>query len=112
MRLGTETGSLVNHVSAIPDRAVAARVGDGATILQWTDRTAGTVIRVTSTQIHVQEDHAKRTDANGWSDMQTYAYTPNPDGPVYIFRRTRCGWRAQGAGLMLGQRSQYHDYSF
>ena len=84
----------------------------GATILMWTDRYAGTVIRVTPTQIHVQEDKATRTDKNGMSESQDYEYAPNPQGRVWIFRKTKRGYRANGAGLLLDSREAYHDYSF
>lgn len=111
LKAGTETGSLMNHLMS---RTVnpAANIGDGVTILGWTDRTAGTIIKVTPTQIHVREDNAKRIDKNGMSESQTYEYTPDPDGKVHVFRRTKKGYRCNGRGLRIGSRDAYYDYSF
>lgn len=111
MRLGTETGSVMNHLmtsSAQPEPVV----GMGATICCWSDRHAATIVKVTQCQIHVQEDIATRTDSNGMSDCQTYSYAPNPDAPVIVFRKTKRGWRSKSGGLLIGTRREYYDYSF
>jgi hypothetical protein len=112
MRAGTETGSLINHLYS---RAIqpAPEVGMGATILCWTDRHPGTIIKVTPTQVHVQEDHAVRLDKNGLSECQKYAYSINPEGRVHVFRKTKKGYRnTAGNGLTVGGRDKYYDYSF
>ena len=111
MKAGTETGSLINHVMS-RQGPVEAVVGMGATVLMWTDRKAGTIIKVTPTQIHVRLDKATRTDSNGMSDCQSYSYEADPAGSVYIFRKTKKGYRCHGQGLLIGSREQYHDYSF
>ena len=82
--------------------------GDGATIAHLYDRDAGTVISVSVESNHVyvvvQEDAAVRTES---SDLQTYAYTPNPEGRITTFRRKvsrpptlrgawKCCWRDPG----------------
>lgn len=111
MRIGSETGSLMNHLMA--GGRIEPAVGMGATILCWTDRHAATIVRVTRCQVHVQYDNAKRTDENGMSECQTYAYTPNPNGAVVVFRKTKRGWRSRcGNGLLVGERCHYHDFSF
>lgn len=113
MKLGRDTGSLVNHLLTSNRPDFPATVGDGATICYWTDRSAATVVKVTRTQVHVQEDAAIRTDANGMSESQSYRYEPRPEGPVIVFRKTKRGWRAaRGGSLVLGVRNAYHDYSF
>ncbi len=110
MKLGTETGSLINHLMA---GGVQPKIGMGATILQWTDRTAGTIVKITPTQIHVQEDNAVRIDNNGRSESQTYSYSPNPHGTIHIFRKTKRGYRNKaGNALIIGERREYYDYSF
>lgn len=110
MRLGTETGSLVNYMMA---DGTQPQVGMGATILMWTDRKAGTIVKITPTQIHVQEDDAVRTDHNGMSESQTYSYSPNPHGTIHIFRKTKRGYRNKGgSALHIGEREKYYDYSF
>jgi hypothetical protein len=112
MKAGVETGSLMNHLysgAAMP----APGVGMGATILCWTDRHAGTIVKITPTQIHVQRDSAKRTDKNGMSEAQTYEYTADPSGLIEIFRNTKKGYRnTAGNGLLIGTRRAYHDYPF
>lgn len=112
MRLGSETGSLMNHLFTGPGQIEPA-VGMGATICCWTDRHAGTIVKVTRCQVHVQLDVATRTDSNGMSECQTYSYSPNPNGGVTVFRKTKRGWRSKnGYGLLIGSRREYYDYSF
>lgn len=128
MKLGTRTGSLMNHVmsrSASPEPVA----GMGATILGWTDRYPATIVDVTNDTITLREDNAVRTDKNGMSEAQEYEYTPDPTGCVYVFRKDRDGnWRecvkhpdsgrynmvkkGGGKGLMLGHRDKYYDFSF
>ena len=111
MRLGTETGSVLNHfmtTSAQPEPVV----GMGATICCWTDRHAATIVKVTRCQIHVQEDIATRTDDNGMSESQRYEYQPDPNGAVIVFRKTKHGWKSKSGGLLVGVRRHYHDFSF
>lgn len=131
MKLGTQTGSLTNHILS---RAVIGQPdpieGMGVTILAWTDRHAGTIInvskRTSGTVVYVREDKATRIDDNGMSECQTYRYDPNPNGRLYTFRQTKSGqWeqvtvnektgrfnKMQGYGLRLGERSEYRDFSF
>lgn len=110
MKLGTETGNVWNHLMA---GGTKPKVGMGATRLMWTDRHAGTIVKITPTQVHVQEDTAKRTDGNGMSEDQQYEYSPNSQGAVHVFRKTKRGYRNKGGNaLCIGERDSYHDYSF
>ena len=112
MKAGTETGSLMNHVMS-RSHVNTPKVGMGATILMWTDRKACTIVKVTPTQIHVQEDKATRTDSNGMSESQTYNYERDQQAPVLVFRLTKRGYRNNcGNGISIGHRAAYHDYSF
>lgn len=112
MKAGIETGSLMNHIYSTPTEQ-APEVGMGATVLCWTDRHAGTIIKVTPAQIHVQHDIATRVDKNGMSESQQYEYAPDPNGRVDVFRMTKRGWRnTSGNGLAIGIRQQYYDFSF
>ena len=113
MKLGSETGSVINHVLSGSVGAPEPQVGMGATILMWTDRHAATIVKVTKTQVHVQRDLAKRTDKNGMSESQTYTYEPDPTAYVEIFRKTKAGYRATGGGsaLRIGDRQEYHDFT-
>jgi hypothetical protein len=134
MKLGTQTNSLINHLHARGTRGQPTpEVGMGATILGWTDRYPATIIAVRDRKdggwdIDVQEDNCKRTDKNGFSEMQNYDYSPNPNGYVshYRFVPTTGRWVGMrlnaetgrwnvvrdGNGLRIGQREKYHDFSF
>jgi len=103
--------------------APTPEVGMGATILAYTDRYAGTVVSVNPKNgaFVVREDHAQRVDQNGMSESQTYAYSPNPDGTEYVFKRVSHGrlkgqyrenGRSRGNGVRLGVRRKYNDFSF
>lgn len=110
LRLGRDTASVVNHLYS-RSLSPAPEVGMPATVLHWTDRTAGTVIRVSPSgkTIDVQADTATRIDRNGMSEAQSYTFARNPQGRVFTFRLGRDGrWR----GVVLGERAQYHDFSF
>jgi hypothetical protein len=107
-------GSLQNAMTAnIPP--ATPKVGDGATLLHWTDRSPATVVWVSPSgkTIHLQEDDATRTDDNGMSECQNYTFTPNPAAVKLVARLTKKGWKVlKGAQVRIGNRSKYHDYSF
>lgn len=116
MKLGTETGSLINHLAS---RATGPlpEVGMGATILAWSDRYAATIIYVSKSRklVRVQHDSHRRTDDNGgFSENQSYEYSRNPNGSVETFRLGKRGWRKQGGGfgLLIGHREEYRDPHF
>ena len=131
MKLGTETGSLTNHLYS---RGVIGQpepvVGMGATVLYWTDRHGATITKVWiergDTYVTTQDDHATRTDKNGMSESQTYEFSPNPNGSEHTFRMSVTGrwqevrknpttkrWnKTHGPGLRVGERAHYHDFSF
>lgn len=130
MRLGSETGSMVNHLqSRMVKGQPTPEVGMGATLLSWTDRNPGTIIKVETIgkflYVHVQDDLYKRTDNHGMSEDQDYEYTPNPNGPVRVFRIKEGGmwqavyknpdtgrWVKGSGGLFIGKRERYYDFSF
>jgi hypothetical protein len=125
MKLGTEAGSLVNHVLSGYNDDPA--VGMGATILMWSDRSPATIIEVNQKKryIVIQEDNAKRVDNNGMSEAQTYEYSPDPEGAKRFYRKMKNGrWQEHyinpetgrlvkaGGYLSIGEREKYHDFSF
>jgi hypothetical protein len=127
MNLGTQTGSLVNHLySRMTIGAPEPVVGMGVTMLSYTDRDAGTIVEVNTKKryIAVVEDNAKRIDSNGLSESQVYEFTPNPDGYVYYYRKDKKNqWRKcyynenkrlvfGRGGLILGKRDKYYDFTF
>lgn len=130
LNAGTQTGSLQNHLySRMTKGQPEPVVGMGATILRYTDRSAATISRVfligKQMAIAVQQDYAKRIDSNGMSEVQEYAYKPNPDAPEYFFRFDGEFWsqvrknketgrwnKVDGYGIRIGERQQYYDFSF
>lgn len=112
MNLGSETGSLVNYILAKTGKQ--PEVGMGATILSWTDRHPATIVKVTKTQVHVQEDLAKRIDDRGYyTEDQDYEYVPNPEAYIQVFRFTKKGLKNKnGNHLSIGRREKYVDPSF
>lgn len=109
-------GSLINRLSEAGEKPWA--VGDGATILMWSDRHAATVIEASARKVTVQEDTSTRTDSHGMSDAQSYEFSPNPNGMTRTYTLRKNGrWVAEGSGMHSGEslgrgRSTYHDYSF
>lgn len=128
MKLGTETGSLVNHITA--GSGPQPEVGMPATFLHWTDRSPGTVREVFTkgpwTYVGVSGDDYKRIDKNGFSESQTYEYDTTDKGDRTWFRRKEGGkwmgtrqnrdtgrWVAHNSsGIAFGYREKYHDFSF
>lgn len=131
MKLGTQTGSVINHLHS---RAVIGQpepvVGMGATMLLWTDRSACTIVNVQQvrgkTIVTVQTDHATVIAGSSHDGSAEYRYNPNPKGGEYHFRREADGrwqqvaisnqtgrWgKAGGRGLRIGERDEYRDPSF
>jgi hypothetical protein len=120
MRLGTDTGSLANHVISTDRNRAAPVIGMGATILLWTDRHACTIVAVDPMRrwVDIQRDHAKRVDSNGMSDSQKYTYERNPNATIERFtlrndgRYVRKGDAKSGTGLSIGNRQEFYDHSF
>lgn len=133
MKLGTQTGSLINHLHS---RAVIGQpeptVGMGVTMLLWSDRRAGTITNVQvvrgKTIVTVQTDHATVVAGSSHDGSAEYNYQPNPKGAEYHFRREDDGrWQqvvisnqtgrwgkatGGGKGLRIGEREEYLDPSF
>jgi len=120
LRLGSGTGSLINHVISGMNSS-KPEVGMGATILSWSDRYAATVVEVSKNgkEIAVTYDEATRTDNNGMSESQEYDFTSNMDGIKHYFTlRKNNQWirkdesMKNGQRVMIGKRDHYFDYSF
>ena len=88
-KVGKHFGSVNNWIASktwYPYDALT--IGNGATAYFWSDRHACTVVEIINRNkkryVVVQQDHAKRTDRNGFSESQTYEFTPNPKGRKFI----------------------------
>lgn len=91
--------------------AEEGKIGDGATVLLYSDTYPATVIARTPKSITVQEDNHK-IESGTWPDFQ-YSYTPNPEGKITVFHwSAKKGWQAPGYRLLIGRRRYYNDPSF
>jgi hypothetical protein len=116
-------GNIMNRI-AESCKQTTPEVGMGATITMHSDRHAATIVAIevfksgpkkgSISKIQVQQDKATRTDKNGMSESQDYAYTPNPDAAIQTFSQRKDGsWRdSGGSGLVIGDRDEYYDFSF
>lgn len=118
-------GSLMNRIFE-DMRMPEPEVGMGATAFMYSDRHALTIVAVhknkagKATAVEVTRDNAKRVDTLGMTDSgQRYEYTSNPDGhrTTYTLRRNGSWVRkgetiSGGQRIGIGQRDEYHDFSF
>lgn len=131
MKLGTQTGSVINHLHS---RAVIGQpepvVGMGATVLLWSDRHAATITNVQQVRgkliVTVQNDRATLVAGSSHDGSAEYRYSRNPGGSENHFRREDDGrwqrvvinrqtgrWgKVSGSGLRIGEREEYLDPSF
>jgi hypothetical protein len=109
-------GSMVNAIGN-QTRSLKPEVGMGVTELMYSDRHPYTVVEILSSKrIVVQEDVARRTDSNGFSETQKYEYTPNPTSPRIILFLNKFGrWKrlgdAKGSTFLVGKREEYYDFT-
>lgn len=113
-------GNLMNRIQE-DFKPVDPAVGMGATILQYSDRHACTIVEVSQDKkrIVIQRDRATRADSNGMSDAQAYTYTANPSGVKNAVTLRKDGrWRFEGSSMRngtvvgLGYRDEHFDFSF
>lgn len=133
MKLGTQTGSITNHLLS---RATIGQpvpvIGMGATMLLWSDRSACTITNVQEvrgkTIVTVQTDFATVVAGSTHDGSAEYSYARNPRGGEYHFRREDDGrWQqviiniktgrwgkvnGGGRGLRIGERDEYRDPTF
>jgi hypothetical protein len=117
MRLGKETGSLVNFMLANPNY-VKPEVGMDVTECHWTDRDAWRVVEVDSDgKGCTLQKYAPKLKGDYYS--QDYIYEDENGNPLLcnLFMHVRYkykGWRYGGAkvNLRFNYRSQYEDPSF
>ena len=127
MQLGTQTGSLVNHLytTKYGYTVETIEIGMPATITGWTDRYAATVTDIfkvgKSHYVTIQQDTATVVGGTGYGD-EVYEYERNPNGctstfkidgtlkPVYLNHNNR--WVKGRGGAIIGRREEYRDPSF
>lgn len=129
MKLGSETGSLVNHLMSTSSYGEPT-VGTPATLLSWSDRAAATVTDVFTkngrTFVEVKYDISTVVRGSTADGSAEYCYERDPSGSVRYFRREKTGewicvrknrdtgrWVMSGrAGVLFGHRETYYDPSF
>ncbi|GAB4008951.1 hypothetical protein GCM10028808_16090 [Spirosoma migulaei] len=105
-------GTLTNLIYA-EGKTVEPKIGDGATLLQWSDRHAYTVIEVKKNYILVTRDIAERVDQNFEKGPQEYKYQLDPDAaPVRANLRKDGKYYIGDQVLKIGYRHEHYDYSF
>lgn len=131
MNLGTQTGSVINHLHS---RAVIGqpepKPGMGATILLWTDRHAATIRNVlrigNKLAVQVTRDLATVVKGSAHDGSAEYEFTTTPDGTLQTFAFNGDKWEQyhvnpetkrwnkakSGRGLRIGERDEYRDPSF
>lgn len=107
-------GQIANHVRI---KTKTPEVGDGVTIFHYTDRSAGTVVRVSKSgkTAWVVPVKAVRIDNNGMSESQEYRYEEIPNAePFRVTLRKDGQWRRTNHEnkVAFGFRNAYHDFSF
>jgi len=124
MSLTKPTNNLISNLM-VHSRQPEPVVGMGATQCHYTDRHAGTITAVKKnksgkvTAFTFQRDTATRTDKNGMSETQEYAYAPNPNAPTReVTLRKNGRWVDRGTTMngcpsyVIGERDEFHDYTF
>lgn len=87
------------------------KIGDGATILLYSDSYAATIISRTPKSITVQED-SRQLESGEFPDFH-YLYDRDPSGRVTTFHwSNKKGWQAPGYRLLIGTRRHYIDPTF
>lgn len=130
MKLGSQTGSVVNHLHS---RATLGQpepvVGMAATVLGWTDRSAATVRNVFSIRgmraVQVTLDRAVVVSGSEHDGSAVYEFETTADGSLQTFAFDGKAWlpyvlnadtgrwnRVKSGGLHIGSRDHYRDPSF
>lgn len=94
----------------------APKVGDGITLYHYSDRSPGTITRVSPSgkTFWYKPDIATRIDGNGMSESQEYTFKTDETASESPVRLTKNGWRCSvnGCSVGIGRREKYHDFSF
>jgi hypothetical protein len=105
-------GTLTNLVYA-EDKPVEPKVGDGATLIHWSDRHAYTIVEVKKTYVIAKRDIAERVDKNFEQGPQEYTYKTDVDAlPERANLRKDSKYYIGDQVLNIGYRREHYDYSF
>lgn len=119
-------GSLQNSMAGAANRPGEDthqwQIGDGVTLLRWTDRHAATVIDVSKDGKTITIQYDSVVFAPGSMGTSVQSCDPDPNGAIEIAKFGRAGWRTvnpmtgrygikSGSRIIPG-RSPYHDPTF
>ncbi|WP_020606399.1 hypothetical protein [Spirosoma spitsbergense] len=105
-------GTLTNLVYAEGGTS-EPKIGDGATLLCWSDRHAYTIVEIKKNYVLVTRDIAERIDRNFENGPQEYSYQNDPDAkPVRANLRKDGKYYIGNQVLKIGYRNEHYDYSF
>lgn len=108
MKYGTLTNQIFSETTP-----VLPSIGDGATLIYWSDRHAYTVVAVEDKWIWITRDLAERTDSNFEIGPQEYSYSTDADGvPVKAILRKDGNYYFGGHVLKIGFRDEFYDPHF
>lgn len=125
MKLGKDTGSVFN--SMMSNSVTPPKVGEGATILHWTDRSAYFVNSVSEDgkSVVIERTNPVRIDNNGMSESQQYKFERDSDAKPETIRFRYGKWRYEYVDdetgkktygspvkIIFGVMREYYDYSF
>lgn len=122
------TANVISQVlhSAV-NGAPIPKVGDGVTVIHWTDRTVGTITKVINPRmIEFTEDTTTSRVQSCEAGHQEWIHTPNPNGPGvtaiqhedgrwYIAKLGRHGRYTvskKSTPVAVGRRDYHYDWSF
>jgi hypothetical protein len=104
-------GTLTNLVYA-ENKSPEPKIGDGATLICWSDRRAYTVVSIKKTYLLATRDIVERTDQNFEKDPQEYTYQIDPDAtPVRANLRKDGKYYIGDQVSKIGYRNEHYDYS-
>lgn len=105
-------GTLTNLVYA-EDKSPKPKIGDGATLICWSDRRAYTIVDVNKTYIIATRDKVERTDRNYQKGPQEYSYRTDPEAvPERANLRKDGNYYIGGQVIRIGYRNEYEDPNF
>lgn len=105
-------GTLTNLVYA-EDKSPAPKVGDGATLICWSDRRAYTIVDVKKTYILATRDNVERIDRNYQNGPQEYSYQTDLEAvPEKANLRKDGNYYIGSQALKVGYRNEYEDPNF
>lgn len=97
-------------------------IGDGVTLLYWTDRKAATVVDVSKDKKTITIQHDSVVFQPGSMGSVVDSYKPDPNGLIEVAKFGRGGWRTvsretgryqmKGGNRIIPGRDYYHDPSF